>query len=85
MMESDGAMLCEIREGFQKTPQKWGKSQDRIIVLNMAKFDHHPPPYASHSSRFDQRRRPDTFFTAIATAFFWPTSTTSFLPRVTPV
>jgi hypothetical protein len=44
MMESDGAMLCEIREGFQKTPQKWGKSQDRIIVLNAAKFDHHPPP-----------------------------------------
>jgi len=34
---------------------------------------------------FDQRRRPDTFFTAIATAFFWPTSTTSFFPRVTPV
>jgi multidrug efflux pump subunit AcrB len=30
----------------------------------------------------DQRCRPETFFTAIATAFFCPTSTTSFLPRV---
>src|SRR6056297_2331454 len=34
----------------------------------------------SHLLSFDQRRRPETFFTAIATAFFWPTSTTSFLP-----
>ena len=40
---------------------------------------------ASHSSSFDQRRRPDTLRTAIATAFCWPTSTTSRLPRVTPV
>jgi hypothetical protein len=39
----------------------------------------------SHSASFDQRCRPETFFTAIATAFFWPTRTTSFLPRVTPV
>src|SRR4051812_19865737 len=31
------------------------------------------------------RRRPDTLRTAITTAFFWPTSTTSRLPRVTPV
>jgi len=30
--------------------------------------------------QFDQRRRPDTFLTAIATAFFWPTRTTSRLP-----
>src|SRR3954447_6706113 len=30
----------------------------------------------SHSPSFDQRRRPDTFFTAMATAFFCPTSTT---------
>jgi hypothetical protein len=40
---------------------------------------------ASHSFNFDHRRRPDTLRTAIATAFFWPTSTTSCLPRVTPV
>jgi hypothetical protein len=39
----------------------------------------------SHSWSFDQRRRPETFRTAIATAFFWPTRTTSLLPRVTPV
>src|ERR1700686_3906884 len=39
----------------------------------------------SHSRSFDQRRRPDTLRTAMATAFFWPTRTTSRLPRVTPV
>jgi hypothetical protein len=37
----------------------------------------------SHSLNFDQRRRHETLRTAMATAFFWPTSTTSFLPRVT--
>jgi hypothetical protein len=39
----------------------------------------------SHSCSFDHRRRPETFRTAMATAFFCPTNTTSFLPRVTPV
>lgn len=39
----------------------------------------------SHSPSFDQRRRPETFRTAIAIAFFWPTSTTNRLPLVTPV
>ena len=39
----------------------------------------------SHSLSFDHRLRPDTLRTAMATAFFCPTSTTSFLPRVTPV
>lgn len=39
----------------------------------------------SHSFSFVQRRRPETFFTAIATALAWPTMTTSFLPRVMPV
>ena len=39
----------------------------------------------SHSLSFDHRFRPDTLRTAMATAFFCPTSTTSFLPRVTPV
>ena len=42
-------------------------------------------PSRTHSSSFDQRRRPDTLRTAIAMAFFWPTRTTSRLPRVTPV
>ena len=32
---------------------------------------------ASHSSSFDQRRRPDALRAGMATAFFWPTSTTS--------
>src|SRR3954471_7784064 len=39
----------------------------------------------NHSLSFDQRRRPETLGTAMATAFFCPTSTTSRLPRVTPV
>ena len=47
--------------------------------------DREGEPSRSHSSSFDQRRRPDTLRTAIAMAFFWPTRTTSRLPRVTPV
>ena len=43
------------------------------------------PGSPSHSLSFDQRRRPETLRTAMATAFFCPTSTTSRLPRVTPV
>jgi hypothetical protein len=39
----------------------------------------------SHSCNFDQRRRPETLRTAMATAFLCPTKTTSRLPRVTPV
>src|SRR5215831_3417034 len=39
----------------------------------------------SHSPSFDHRRLPDMLRTAIATAFFCPTNTTSRLPRVTPV
>jgi hypothetical protein len=39
----------------------------------------------SHSFSFAYRRRPDTLRTAMAIAFFWPTSTTSRFPRVTPV
>jgi hypothetical protein len=38
-------------------------------------------PSRSHSSSFDQRRRPETFLTAIATAFICPTRTTKRLPR----
>jgi hypothetical protein len=41
-------------------------------------------PGRSHSLSFDQRRRPDTLRTAMTTAFFCPTNTTSRLPRVTP-
>jgi hypothetical protein len=39
----------------------------------------------SNSPSFDHRRRPEALRTAIATAFFCPTRTTSRLPRVTPV
>lgn len=48
-------------------------------------FDHIPSPPTSHSSNLDQRRRPETFFAAMATALRWPTRTTNFLPRVIPV
>ena len=34
----------------------------------------------SHSASFDHRRRPETLRTAMAMAFFCPTSTTSRLP-----
>jgi hypothetical protein len=44
-----------------------------------------PAGAASQSFSFDHRRRPETLRTAIAIAFFWPTSTTSRFPRVTPV
>ena len=47
--------------------------------------DRESAPTRSHSSSFDQRRRPETLRTAIAMAFFWPTRTTRRLPRVTPV
>jgi len=42
-------------------------------------------PGRSHSASFDHLRRPEAFRTAMATAFFCPTNTTSRLPRVTPV
>ena len=39
----------------------------------------------SHSANFDHRRRPETLRTAMATAFFCPTSRTNRFPLVTPV
>jgi hypothetical protein len=39
-------------------------------------------PGRSHSASFDHDRRPETLRTAMATAFFCPTNTTSRLPRV---
>ncbi len=44
-----------------------------------------PAQVTSHSRSLDQRRRLLPFLTAIASALRWPTSTTSRLPRVTPV
>lgn len=44
-----------------------------------------PSPVLSQSPSFDQRRRPAVFRTARPIAFACPTSTTSRLPRVTPV
>src|SRR5262249_39914894 len=44
-----------------------------------------PVPTPSHSRSLDQRRRPETLRTAMAMAFFWPTSTTNLFPRVIPV
>ena len=50
----------------------------------------HPIParaagQVSHSASLDQRRRPETVRTAMATAPGWPTRTTSCRPRVMPV
>ena len=45
----------------------------------------YPIRSASHSFSFDQRRRVCWPRTAIDSAFRWPTSTTSRLPRVTAV
>jgi hypothetical protein len=42
-------------------------------------------PGRSHSDSFDHRHRPEMLRTAMATAFFCPTNTTSRFPRVTPV
>ena len=61
-------------------------TRDKHFRIRCLVHDHNATlSLPSHSSSFDQRLRPETFFTAIATAFFWPTRTTSFLPRVTPV
>ena len=60
-----------------------GRSGSRASPVRS--FSGSPAGPLNHSSSFDQRRRPEAFRTAIATAFFWPTSTTSRLPRVTPV
>ena len=78
------AAALEIRKGFLETAQKWREGQRGFIIRYVPKFDLHAL-YASHSSSLDQRRRPDTFFTAMATALRWPMITTRRLPRVIPV
>src|SRR4051812_45932864 len=69
----------------------WGPVDGRDPPLNPSR-DHvrcaarSPKTVLSSSSRsFDHRRPPSADRTAIPTAFRWPTSTTSFLPLVTPV
>jgi hypothetical protein len=59
------------------------KSIARHLGLTLHKVRHSLPPFVlrylpaaadcSHSRSFDQRRRPETLRTAMATAFFWPT------------
>jgi hypothetical protein len=59
-------------------------AEDRgVSVANRAcsKGDSRPPSAASQSRSFGQRRPVGLAVTAIA--FFWPTITTSCLPRVT--
>jgi hypothetical protein len=73
--------------GSQTEPRKRGP-KGGLIGLQSAFYEFVGPagaPSRSHSSSFDHRRRPEMLRTAIATAFFWPTITTSRLPRVTPV
>ena len=56
------------------TPVGWDEPKDQLA---------REPP--SHSLSFDHLLRPETLRTAMATAFFWPTRTTSRFPRVMPV
>jgi hypothetical protein len=69
--------------GSRIEPRKRGPKVGRIRLKSA--FYGFGAPSRSQSSSFDQRRRPEMLRTAIATAFFWPTMTTSRLPRVTPV
>src|SRR5271154_1525768 len=82
--------------GSPQAKAAWRQAGDELPVVEGGLFsplqsafdefdDREGAPSRSHSSSFDQRRRPDTLRTAIAMAFFWPTRTTSLLPRVTPV
>ena len=69
-----GSAATEVAEAIQPLTSAAPEKRTRIYRF-----------FVSHSCSFDHRRRPETFRTAIATAFFCPTSTTNFLPRVTPV
>src|SRR5262249_8488744 len=57
-----------------------------VMRFALSHRSRHPPIQAgfraSHSLNFDHRRRPEALRTAMATAFFWPTKTTSRLPLV---
>ena len=71
--------LCHVSSHYKEgRPVSTGPPAGRGTVISFFSV-------LSHSSSFDQRRRPDTLRTAMATAFFWPTRTTRRLPRVTPV
>src|SRR5271166_2698061 len=76
-----GLALCRRRTSDCRSKFVFISPQSTFDELD----DLESAPTRSHSSSFDQRRRPETLRTAIAMAFFWPTRTTSFLPRVTPV
>ena len=80
------ALKCEHRSQLAQHRQA---SESAGFTMPQPVFDfvagERNVPSRSHSPSLDQRRRPDTLRTAIAMAFFCPTSTTSRLPRVMPV
>jgi hypothetical protein len=63
----------------------YGEPRVNVLGFNLALRRAYPRDDLNHSLSFDHRRRPKTLRTAIAMALRWPTSTTSRLPRVTPV
>ena len=77
------ATQLSVRHARRVNGDPW--PEDRASLRRFRVPDRSSALRPSHSSSFDQRRRPEALRTAMATAFFWPTSTTSRLPRVTPV
>ena len=75
---SDDAIdLCDVLSSFS--------SQAKASLHELCRVMGLPGKPNGINSSFDHRRRPETFRTAMATAFFCPTNTTRRLPRVTPV
>ena len=66
---------------FKRLNRSFQRCRD-LLVSCYQRFEVLP---LSHSANFDHRRRPEALRTAMATAFFCPTKTTSRLPLVTPV
>ena len=82
--------VARLRHGLLRPRHRAEETEPRVRPFYLCTVfpecsSRHPEPLAIHSSSFDQRFLPETFLTAMAAAFFWPTSTTSRLPRVMPV
>ena len=79
-----GDAQAPIDHGIEKPAERYFQIGGRWVIRENRS---NRPTQAgfSHSRSFDQRRRPETFLMAIATAFFCPSRMTSRSPRVTPV
>ena len=89
MFELHGGARPRLGRGGKggQDDQALGRSRGGFSTKIHLKVDLDGLPLAFHltGGEANHRRRPDTLRKAIATAFFCPTITTSFLPRVTPV